>query len=56
MLSITSVLAIVVIVCIIAGIFVKKKIVRVAAWCVAGICVIGYVIFVVFIGPHLLQR
>jgi hypothetical protein len=56
MLSITSVLAIVVIVSIVTGIFVKKKIVRVAAWCVAGICVIGYVLFVVLIVPHLLQR
>ena len=56
MLSITSVLTIVVIVSIIVGIFAKKRIVRVAAWCVAGICIIGYVLFVVFVLPHLLQR
>jgi hypothetical protein len=56
MLGITSVLATIVLAGIVVGICAKNRTVRIVAWCVSGICVLGFVLFVVFALPRLLQR
>jgi hypothetical protein len=55
-LSLTSVLALVVLLSMAVGLFAKNRTVRTAAWCVGGIVVLSVVLFVVFVVPRLLQR
>jgi hypothetical protein len=56
MYSITSVLVVVVLAGAVVDIFTENRIVRVAAWCITGICFIGFVLFVLLVLPRLLQR
>jgi len=55
-LSITSLLALVVLLSIAIGVFARNRTVRIAAWCVGGVVVLSFVLFVVFVVPRLLQR
>lgn len=56
MFGITSLLIAVVLTGIVVGICSKNRTVRIAAWCVSGICILGFVFFVMFALPRLLQR
>lgn len=55
-MGLTGLLAVVVSACIIIGFCAKRRVVRLAAWCVAGTLVLAFVLFIFFALPRILPR
>ena len=55
-MGLTGVLAVVVLACIIIGMCAKNRAVRITAWCVAGVCALAFVLFILFALPRILPR